>query len=85
MHEKENTPSDDFIRTIQVLADDETLRKWFVSLKPMADDLRSAVLENMVEEMKANGEDSALVSAIQSLADPAVYAAVLKTLTQLLG
>ena len=85
MGAQENTPSEDFIRMIHLFADDEDLRKWFVSLKPVAPELRSTMLENVAEKMKAGGEEPGLVAAVRSLADPAVYDAALKTLTEWLG
>ena len=80
MSEKDSAPSEDFIRLIQVLADDEKLMKWFCSLRFMADNLRYSVLGTMVEEMKANREDPDLIAAVQSLMNPTVYQAALKTI-----
>ena len=80
---KESPASEEFIRMIQVLADDEDLRKWFISMQFMAENLRFSVIGAMIEEMKANQEDADLIAAIQSLKDPAVYGAALKTVLKL--
>jgi hypothetical protein len=83
MTQADDPASDEFIRMIQVLAEDESLRKWFLSLKPMAENLRHSILGAMIEEMKTNGEDPDLIAAIESLVDPAVYDAALKTIVSL--
>ncbi len=83
MLSNEKSPSEDFIRMIQVLADDEDLRKWFISMRFMAENLRYSLIGTMVEEMKANQEDPDLIAAIRSLMDPAVFDAALKTVLKL--
>ncbi len=75
--------SEEFIRMIQVLADNEELLKWFFSLRFIADNVRYSMLGTMVEEMKANREDPELVAAIQSLMDPVVYTAAAKTIEKM--
>ncbi len=75
--------SEEFIRMIQVLADNEDLLKWFFSLRFIADNVRYSMLGTMVEEMKANREDPELVAAIRSLMDPVVYAAAAKTIEKM--
>ena len=83
MTDKEKPPTEDFIRMIQVLADEEDLRKWFISLNFMAENLRYSVIGAMVEEMKANDEDPDLIAAIQRLMDPAVYDAAIQTVLKM--
>ena len=83
MIDNENPPSEDFIRMIQVLADEEDLRKWFISMQFMAENLRFSVIGAMIEEMKANREDADLIAALESLKDPAIYGAALKTVLKL--
>lgn len=83
MTHADDSVSDNFIRMMQVLADDENLRKWFLSLKPMTDSLRHNVQAAMVEEMQAGGENPDLIEAVESLTDPDVYDAALKTIVHL--
>lgn len=72
--------SEEFITMLQVLAEDEELRKWFLSLKPMPVNLRHSMLGAMIEGMKSNGEDPTLIAAIESLIDTDVYDAAFKTI-----
>jgi hypothetical protein len=83
MAQSDNSTPDNLIRMIQVLAEDEYLSQWFVSLRFMADGLRRSVISTMVEEMKANNEDPELVAALQTLMSPEVYAAAAEAMMNL--
>ena len=79
----EDPASEEFVTMLQVLAENEDLRLWFLSLKAMPDNLRHSTLGAMIEAMESNGEDPALIAAIESLINPAVYDAAFKTIATL--
>jgi hypothetical protein len=83
MNANDTSVSEDFIRMIQVLAEEERFRNWFLSLQPMAENLKYSVLGSMVEQMKENQENPDFILAVQSLMNPIVYNAVVKTILNL--
>jgi hypothetical protein len=74
--------SEEFVTMLRVLIEDEDLKRWFLSLKPMPANLRHSMLGAMIEEMKTNGEDAELIAAIALLIDPAVYDAAFKIIVR---
>jgi hypothetical protein len=72
--------SEEFIRILQVISENEELLQWFLSLETLPENLRYSQIRSMAERMLADRVEAVLVEAVRSLAFPDVYAAASKTI-----
>jgi hypothetical protein len=70
----------EYVLLVQVLSEDKKLRDWFETLEKLPDNLRHAELRKMSSKMKADGEDGALISLVDSLNEQGIRDAIRKTL-----
>ena len=64
------------------LVETETLRSWFFSLEALPVSVRSAAFADMAKQMRAEGEDPGLSSAVAALVHPMMYESVLETVRE---
>ena len=76
----DETTSEEFIRLMQVVAGDNDLLEWFLSLQRLPENLRYSHIRGMAERMQADGVDPDLVEAVRSLSSSEVYTAAAKTI-----
>jgi hypothetical protein len=72
--------SEEFIRIMQVISENEELLQWFLSLESLSENLRYSQIRSMAERMKSDGVDPMLVESVRSLASSYVYPAASKTI-----
>jgi len=73
------TTSEEFIRLIQVVAEDKGLLQLFLSTEGLPENLRYSQLRSIAERMQADKVDPDLVEALKSLASLEVYKAAART------
>jgi hypothetical protein len=72
--------SDDCICILRAFSEDPKLRKWFVSLQDVSENIRVSMLGAMVLKMKANKEDPELIAEFELLVSPNVFSAAVKAI-----
>jgi hypothetical protein len=77
--EETNIP-DKFVLLVSAMKDDKTLKKWFMSLKKMPDNLRLSELGQMSARMREDGVDEKLIRIVESLMDENIYVAIEKSI-----
>lgn len=70
------TLNDSYIHFIQMLLDDESQQRWFMSLSQLSENARTIELRNIAIKMHQAGEDDATVKMVGSLANDDVYAGI---------
>ena len=75
--------SEDLVTLVQAIREDKPLCEWFLRLEHCPPALRLTAFGTMAAQMRAAGEDAALISAITTLARPEIYEAVCRTLQEL--
>jgi hypothetical protein len=75
--------SDEFISMIRVLAEDKHFAAWFLSLEPLANNMRYSLIGATVEQMKMNNEDPDFVAAVNALKRSVVFEATYRVVTDL--
>jgi hypothetical protein len=75
--------SEEFVRLMQVVAGDEDLLQWFLSMEKLPGNLRYSHIRSMAERMQADRVDLDLVEALKSMASPEVYMAAVQTIRDL--
>ena len=58
------------VRLTQVLAEDSSLRAWFLSMEMFSESLRCAAFKQMAEKIRTNGDDTELAAAVAALDRP---------------
>jgi hypothetical protein len=75
--------SDELISMIQIVSEDQQFAQWFLSLQPLANNMRYSLIGAMVEQMKMNNEDPDFVAAVNALKSPVVFEAAYKVVLDL--
>lgn len=73
------TTSEEFVRLMQVVAEDKDMLQWLLSLEKLPGNLRYSHIRSMAERMQADRVNPDLVAALRSLTSAEVYKAAVKT------
>jgi hypothetical protein len=76
---------EELVSFLCAVEEDEGLSRWLLGLERLSITQRSATLQALAADMRSEEEDPAVVSAIESLARPALYDAARQTLLELRG
>lgn len=67
---------DDYIQFIQVLLDDKTIQRWFLSLGSLSENARTIELRNMAIKMLQAKEDENVIKMVATLSNNRVYQSI---------
>jgi hypothetical protein len=63
----------------------QRLREWFYGLEHLPVSVRQTALSEMTTQMRRDSQDTELVEAVASLANPDIYQSVLETVRERIG
>ncbi len=75
--------SEEVVTLVHAIRDHAHLREWLFRLEQCPDSVRRIAFDQMLTEMRAAGEDSALITAIAELANPQICTAACHALRAL--
>jgi hypothetical protein len=73
---------EEMVSLAQALVETEKLRSWFFALEALPVSTRSAAFAEMAAQMRAEGEDPGLSSAVAALVHPKMYESVLEAVRE---
>jgi hypothetical protein len=76
---------EEMVRLAQAIVETETLRSWFFALEALPVSIRSAAFAEMAAQMRTDGEDPGLSSAVAALVHPKMYESVLEAVRERCG
>ena len=70
------------VNLAQTIVETERLRSWFFALEALPPSVRSAAFAEMAAQMRTEGEDPGLSSAVGALVHPKMYESVLEAVRE---
>jgi hypothetical protein len=70
------------VNLVHAIVETERLRSWFLALEALPASLRSAAFADMAVQMRSEGEDPGLSSAVAALVHPKMYESVLEAVRE---
>lgn len=73
---------EEMVNLAHALVETESLRPWFLALEALPVSVRSGAFAEMAAQMRADGVDPGLSSAVAGLVHPKMYESVLETVRE---